>query len=187
MATASPTSPWAHREPAATRAGCLIFKSNGSSGPAFAGCAPVDPGPGPGPGPGPVPVPAAAVRPLADPTRTRSPHPGGRIASLAKRTLTLKSSKKKVKVAKLLDLTGKLRASKSKRACEAKQKVAIQRFDPANGSWPTVDVAVTRRNGTFVVQARPIVPRSLLYRAIVKQTKRCSGATSGRVRVKVTS
>ena len=165
----------------------FIFKSNGSPGPAFAGCAPVDPGPGPGPGPGGGGGGGGGGTTTPGGSDQNPKPPGGGIASLAKRTLTLKSSKKKVKVSKVLELRGTLRASKSKRACEARQKVGILRYNPANGSWPTVDVAVTNRKGSFVAKARPVVAQSLLFRANVKQTKRCSGALSSRVKVKVTN
>jgi hypothetical protein len=173
---------------AAGNAGRLfIFESDGSPGPAFGGCAPIVGGPDPGGGGGGGGGAGGGSSPGGSRPSPQPPSRNGNASSLAKRTLTLKSSKKKVKVSRVVALSGKLRASKSKRACEARQKVGILRFNPANGSWATVDVAVTKRNGTFVARARPIVAQSLLYRATVKQTKRCSSALSSRVRVKVTN
>jgi FG-GAP repeat len=109
-----------------------------------------------------------------------------KVASLARRTLTLKSSRRSFRLAQGVTLTGVLRASRNKRACQRKQKIAIQRYTAVSRSWPTVDVAVTKANGRFTVRLRPALAETLRYQALVKQTRRCGGAISKRIKVKVT-
>jgi hypothetical protein len=118
-----------------------------------------------------------------------SPNPSGggkKVASLAKRSLTLKAARSKIKIATAVTLRGKLRASKTKRACQAKQKIGILRFDPNNGAWATIDVAVAKKSGAFAISIRPpAIAQTYLYRARVKPTRRCAGAFSKKVKVKV--
>ena len=84
-----------------------------------------------------------------------NPSGGGTVSSLTKRRLTLKPAKSKVKISSAFTLHGNLRASKKKRSCQVKQKVAILRFDPNSGGWPTIDVAVTKKKGSFAIDATP--------------------------------
>jgi hypothetical protein len=114
----------------------------------------------------------------------KTPAPGGKQAvnALARRRVVIKSGKSQVKAGTRLTLKGRLKASKRKRNCQAKQKVAIQRN--GGGGWITINVAVTKRDGKFAVGTRPGPPSTLLYRARVNQTKRCMGATSKSVKVK---
>jgi len=46
-------------------------------------------------------------------------------------------------------------------------------------------VAVSRKNGTFSVQTFPAPVQTFFYRARVNQTRRCTGAISNRVKIKV--
>jgi FG-GAP repeat len=112
--------------------------------------------------------------------------PGGKkVSALAKRTITLRANKKTVKVAGAVKLLGKLRASKKKRSCQAKQKVAIIRYETTDGG-PTIDVAVTDKKGDFAAVVHPAPARTFIYRARVKQSKRCVGVISKRVKIKAT-
>ncbi len=155
-----------------------LMKSNGTAG-GDPSCKPPtgDGGGGGGGGPSGGGTPA--------PTPSRG---GKKVSSLAKRRLTLKPAKSKVKISSALTLHGKLQASKKKRSCQAKQKVAILRFDPNSGGWATIDVAVTTKSGAYATTLRPpALAQTYQYRARVKQTKRCDGAVSKKVKVKVTT
>jgi FG-GAP repeat protein len=165
-----------------------VMKSNSVPGPAFAGCIPViggeDPGGGGGGGGGSGGAEGGGTG--GGGSSGNGPSKGGKkVGSLTQRTLTLKSSRSKVSLAHGIQLTGVLRAAKSKRACQRKQKVAIQRYTAVSRSWPTVDVAVTKPNGRFSVRLRPVLAETFRYQALVKQTKRCAGAISKRIKIKV--
>jgi hypothetical protein len=88
-------------------------------------------------------------------------------------------------------LSGRVRVTKAskkrKRSCRANQKVALLRRDPNSGGWPTIDVAVTRKNGTFSLKVRPVLAMTWTYRARVKETRRCTGAISKKVKIKATT
>jgi hypothetical protein len=113
--------------------------------------------------------------------------PGGKkVSALAKRTIKLRANKKTVKVAGAVKLIGKLTASKKKRSCQVKQKVSIIRYETDQGG-PTIDVAVTNKKGSFVVVVHPAPARTFVYRARVKQSRRCVGVISKRVKIKATA
>jgi hypothetical protein len=115
------------------------------------------------------------------------PTTGGRkVQSLAKRSISLRTSRSTAKTSQSLQLLGAVRASKNKRSCQVKQKVAIQRRNP-DGSWPTVDAAVTKKNGTFVSLLRPAVAQTYFFRAHLKQTKKCASAFSKPAKIKVSN
>jgi hypothetical protein len=109
------------------------------------------------------------------------------VSTLAKRTVTLRPSKGRVKVTQPVQLLGNVRTSRRNRSCRGKQKVAIMRFDPNGSSWPTVDVAMTNKDGSFSAVVRPAPAQTFLYRAGLKQTRKCAGALSNKVKIKVTN
>jgi FG-GAP repeat len=156
-----------------------LMKSNGAPGPGIS-CKPPDPGGGGGGGGG-APGGGSGGGSGAGNTPTGG---GKKVGSLAKRSISFSADKKRVKVSKRLVLGGRIKSRKRRAACERKQKVAIQRF-ARNNSWQTIDVAVSRKNGRFSVEAFPGPARTFIYRARVNQTRRCVGATSKRVKVKV--
>jgi hypothetical protein len=155
--------------------------SNGAPGPSLQSCAPLPPAGGggggggsvsqPGTSPGSQPAPAPTPRKRKRRTRT--------VATLAKRKLTLKAART-VKVGALLILKGRL--TTRKRSCRARQKVALQRLTPEK-TYFTINVGVTKRNGRFATSTRPAPAQTYFYRARVAQTRRCTGATSNRVKV----
>jgi hypothetical protein len=148
-----------------------LMKSNGTPGPAFAGCAPAAAGGGSiGSG-------ASGGSSGTSPPVTRPRRGSG----LVKRTLKLSAPRGAVKIARLLTLKGRLLASKRKSSCQARQKVALQRLEKVG--WFTINVAVTKRNGRFAASTRPFPAKTFYYRARVSQTKRCRGALSKRVGV----
>jgi hypothetical protein len=157
-----------------------VMKSNGQPGPGFGGCLPPPPGGGDSGGGG-GGTSGGSGGGGGGSTRT----PGKKVVLLVKRTLTLKSSQSTVSLSRGVTLVGTLRASESKRSCQRKQKVAIQRYSAVSRSWPTIDVAVTKANGRFTAHLRPALAETLRYRAVVKRTKRCMGATSKKIKVKV--
>ena len=151
-----------------------VMESNGAPGPDLS-CNPPQPGGGGGGG---------GSTGGGGTTTSNPPGGGRRVGSLAKRRVLFGSRKKTVKIAKPLILNGRIKSSKRKAACERKQKVAIQRF-AGNNFWQTIDVAVTGKKGTFSVQTFPAPAQTFFYRARVNQTRRCTGATSNRVKIKV--
>ncbi len=164
--------------------GAVYFmKSNGVPGPDLS-CTP--PAGGGGGGSGGAPGVGAPAGGGSNPARRKSRR--ARAVALARRTITMRAKPGKTKVAEVVQLVGAVRARKNKRSCEDGQKVAILRYDPINKFWPTIDVAVTKKNGSFSVPERPYVPnpQTVLYRARLKQNGRCLGAFSQRVRIKVT-
>jgi hypothetical protein len=154
-----------------------LLRSTGGAG-SDRSCAP--PGGGGGGGGG-----GAPTGPGPTPATPKTPSKK-KVGSLARRTLTLKSSRRSFRLAQGITLTGVLRASRDKRTCQRKQKIAIQRYTAVSRSWPTVDVAVTNANGRFTVRLRPALAETLRYQALVRQTRRCGGAISKRIKVKVT-
>jgi FG-GAP repeat len=115
-----------------------------------------------------------------------TPRKRGTGSTLAKRRIAFDSNKKQVKVAAVVTFHGTLRASKKKRACQSKQKIALQRYQPGGGFWVTIDVAVTDKKGKFTTNTRPAPALTFLYRAHVNQTRRCMVANSNRVKIKAT-
>jgi hypothetical protein len=109
---------------------------------------------------------------------TRKKAPG--VRALVKRKLTLKTPKKSVTVGSLATFKGRLRAKT--RSCRFRQKVAIQRLTPQK-VWLTINVGITRRDGTFASSTRPAPAQALYYRARVTQTKRCMTAVSKRLKI----
>jgi hypothetical protein len=162
----------------------FIMKSDGSTGPAFAGCTP-DPGPGGGGGGGSSGGTGGSTGGGGS-TATTPPKQGKAVSVLAKRKLSFAANKKKVKVAAVVRFRGTLLASKRKRSCQGKQKIAIQRYQPNGGAWTTIDVAITGRKGTFTSDTRPAPAQTFLYRAHVNQTKRCATANSKRLKITAT-
>jgi hypothetical protein len=159
-----------------------LMKSSGAPGSGIT-CKPPDPGGGGGSGGGAGG--GSGVGPGGGSGGGNTPTGGGKkVGSLAKRSISFSADKKRVKVSKRLVLGGRIKARKRRAACERKQKVAIQRF-ARNNSWQTIDVAVSRKNGRFSVEAFPGPARTFIYRARVNQTRRCVGAASKRVKVKV--
>lgn len=157
-----------------------VMKSNGTPGPEPGVCHPGsdggDGGGGTGGGGGGTGTPSGPSG--------KTPAPGDKQAvnALARRRVVIKPGKRLVKVGTLLTLKGRLKASKRKRNCQAKQKVAIQRN--VGPGWITVEVAVTKRNGAFSAGTRPAPATTVQYRARVNQTRRCMRATSKAVKVK---
>jgi hypothetical protein len=114
-----------------------------------------------------------------------NPGTGGRKGTkLAGRRITLGPKTKNVKLGKALVMSGKLKASKRQGTCERKQKIAIQRLGQGN-LWVAIDVAVSKKNGSFTAQTFPGPAATFYYRARVNQTRRCTGATSNKIKVKV--
>jgi hypothetical protein len=104
--------------------------------------------------------------------------------NLAKRRITLGPRTKNVKLGKSLVMSGKLESSKRKSNCQTKQKIAIQRLSQGN-IWVAIDVAVSKKNGKFSSETFPGPAATFFYRARVNQTRRCMGATSNKIKVKV--
>jgi hypothetical protein len=154
--------------------------SDGTAGPDVS-CRPPDPGGGGGGGG----VGGTSGGGGSNPT-TPGKGGGSHVTALARRKLSFDSSKKKVKVAKFVGFTGKLRSSKRKRSCQVKQKIAIQRYEPNGGTWTTIDVAITDKKGRFRSGTHPAPALTFFYRAHVNQTKRCAVANSKRVKIKAT-
>jgi hypothetical protein len=146
-----------------------LMKSNGAPGPTFDGCNPAPPGGGGATGTG------------TGTTGSGSTPPRSKVHALAKRTIRLTGTKKKIGIGKLVTLKGRLTARTRKSKCQVRQKVAIERFELA-GFYLTIDVAVTRRDGSFATSTRP--SRTTIYRARVTQTKRCMSATSKKVKIR---
>lgn len=160
-----------------------LMKSNGAPGPGIS-CKPPDTGGGGGGGSGGGT--GASTGGGTGGGTPNKPQSGGKKArSLASRNIRLRASSKKIKVGKLVKLTGTLKAKSRKRSCQIRQKIAILRYDKVSKGWPTIDVAVTERTGRFVVSVRPIPAQTYLYRARAKRNKRCGEALSKRVRVEV--
>ena len=157
-----------------------VMESNGQPGPDTS-CNPPNPGGGGG-GTGGGSTGGGGGGGGGNPGSPRSG--GGKVSSLAKRKISFGSSKKTVKIAKPLTLTGKLKSSKRKATCVRKQKIAIQRF-AGNNFWQTIDVAISSKKGTFSVKTSPAPAQTFFYRARVNQTRRCTGAISNRVKIKV--
>lgn len=111
---------------------------------------------------------------------------GSHVSALARRKLAFDSSKKQVKVAAFVGFRGTLQAPKRKRFCQAKQKIAIQRYERNGGTWTTIDVAITDRKGKFRSGTHPAPALTFFYRAHVNQTKRCMVANSKRVKIRAT-
>jgi FG-GAP repeat len=168
----------------------FIMLSNGTPGPAFAGCNPGgggDPGGG-GPAGGGGSTGGGSTGGGSGAGRGATPRKRGKaVSTLAKRRIQFDAAKKKVKVAAVVTFNGMLRASKRKSTCQGKQKIAIQRYQPSGGFWVTVDVAVTDKKGKFTATARPAPALTFFYRAHVNQTKRCTLANSARVKIKATA
>ena len=122
--------------------GAYLLRSNGAPGSDLS-CNPPDPGGG---GVVAVVVAAVAVAAGGGPA-ARSRGQGAKVQSLARRKVSLRASRSTSKTSQILQLLGAVRASKNKRSCQVKQTVAIQRRNP-DGSWPTVDAAVTKKNGS---------------------------------------
>jgi hypothetical protein len=157
--------------------GVYLVESNASPGPDLS-CNPPSSGGGGGSGGGGSP---------GTPSTPGKPKTGGRkVSSLARRTIAITPSKTKLKIGAKLGLRGRLKASKRKNACRSKQKIAIQR-SALNVPWTTIDVAISKKNGSFAVTTIPAPAQIFYYRAKVNQTRRCKSATSKPVKVKVTA
>jgi hypothetical protein len=160
-----------------------LMKSNGTPGP-DPSCRPPDGGGGGGGGGsgsgGGLPSGGGGGTPSRGTTGSK------KARSLAKRSISLRASSVTAKVGESVQLVGTVRASKNKRSCQAKQRVAIQRLNP-DGNWPTVDLAVTKKNGSFVSLARLLVAQPFSYRARVKQTRQCAASLSKSVKIKVSN
>jgi hypothetical protein len=154
-----------------------LMKSNGAPGPSFEGCNPSTGGGGGGGGgtSGGGSTGGGTTGGGSGSTRPRS-----RVQTLTKRTIQLNGTKKKVGIGKLVTLKGRLTARARKSTCQARVKVAIERYELA-GFYLTIDVAVTRRDGSFATSTRP--SRTTIYRARVTQTKRCMPVTSKKVKI----
>jgi hypothetical protein len=83
----------------------------------------------------------------------------------------------------LVKLRGKLEAPRRKGVCQVRQKIAIQRRNAGQDFFLTFDVAVSKANGKFSIDAYPVATAT--YRARVTQTNKCEGATSKLARVSV--
>jgi hypothetical protein len=166
------------------------MNSDGIAGPTFDGCNPSPPSGGGGGGGGVTPPSSAGGT-----GGTTGGSTGGgskkkrtpKVSSLAKRTIRFRTSgKATVTAGQLVTLKGRLRARTRKSSCQRRQKVGIQRLEhtPQADFYLTIDVAVTRRDGTFATSTRPATaPKTFIYRARVMQTKTCKGATSKQVKI----
>jgi hypothetical protein len=156
-----------------------VMRSNGAPGPGVIPCHPTggDSGGGGATGTGGGGGGAATI-----------PPPSKKTKALAVRRISFRSNKKKVKVGSPITLSGTLRATKKRRSCQRKQKVAIQRLALPSTFWATIDVAMTNKKGKFRATATPAPANtSFYYRARVNRTKRCAAAKSNRVKVRATN
>jgi hypothetical protein len=157
-----------------------LMKSNGSPGPAFAGCNPSSGGGGGG-GSGSGGGTPAGGSPGGSSGGSGGTTPRSKVRALTKRTISFKGTKKKISIGKLVTLKGRLSARGKKSSCQSHVKVAIERWELA-GFFLTIDVAVTKRDGSFATSTRPA--RTTEYRARVTQTKRCSPAASKKIKIR---
>jgi hypothetical protein len=157
----------------------LLMKSNGTPGPDRS-CKPPDTGGGGSGGGGGASGGGGGTGGGATPGGSNG---GKKVRGLARRVLRMKANKKTVKVGALLKFNGRLTTTKRKRSCRSKQKVALQRLS-GNNFWATIEVSVTKKDGTFKTSTTPAPAGPFHYRAHVNQTKRCMGATSKPVKIK---
>jgi hypothetical protein len=163
-----------------------LMNSDGTAGPAFDGC---NPNAGGGDGGGVTPPDTGGDTGgdtgSGSTKKKRTPR-----VSLAKRTIRFRTTgKTSVTAGQLVTMKGRLRALTRKSSCQRRQKVAIQRLEhaPQADFYLTIDVAITKRDGTFASSTRPApAPKTFFYRARVTQTKRCKQAVSKRVKVVAT-
>jgi hypothetical protein len=152
-----------------------LMRSTGAGGPGVDACRPVPPAGGGGGGGGAQPGGSSG----SGGGGTSSPR-----ARLAARTVRITLSKRRIlRQGRLLRLRGTVRSTKRKKACQVRQKVAVQRRRPGSKFFQTFDVAITKADGSFDLKIYPFT--TYAYRARVSQTSRCTSAVSKAWKVSV--
>jgi hypothetical protein len=99
------------------------------------------------------------------------------------RTLTLDTSKRKVKKGKKVAFSGQLDSSGNEPTCESGQTLALQRKKPTKTTFATFDQVQTGATGNFSTKEK--VRKTFQYRALVAKSPHCDDALSNNRKVKV--
>ena len=134
------------------------------------------------------PAPPAAAPPAPAPTsgpagQPGAPGPAGTPAQVvAGRVVELEASPQRIRAGRRSRLDGTLDAFADAAGCERRQSVRIQRRTSARTKFRTLRFLRTSATGRFSVRVKP--GRTTTYRALVRQSARCGGASdTARVQV----
>jgi hypothetical protein len=113
-----------------------------------------------------------------------SPGPAGpEAAARAGRALEIETNRARVRRGGRVRIRGLLEAFADEEACQANQRVVVQRRRPKNLNYKRVRAVQTGARGVF--RARVRQRRPSVYRARVPQTAECLGAVSNTERVRI--
>ena len=108
-----------------------------------------------------TPAPAAPTAPPVPPCPSRQ----------SQRVLELDASRSAVRRATAVQLRGRIEATSNPAACQAGQRLELQRRTASNRTFVTFVPVTTDQNGNFAKTIRPTATAQ--YRALVRQTEAC--------------
>jgi hypothetical protein len=108
----------------------------------------------------------------------------GQVVAQNGRAVELDASPARIRRGKSVRLRGAIEAFAGGSACEANQRVVIQRRSRGTARYRTLRTLTTNGKGDFSLRTKPA--KTTFYRALVGQTQTCLGDTSPREMVTVT-